>query len=281
MRADGVYPAVIHDDDLVRVLHRAYALRDDEHRGGAELLLQPFADRRVGRGVHGGGGVVQDHHLGMLQKRPRDAQPLLLSARDIDAALPQFRIIAVREGHDEIVRLRRACGVLDLLVRGVGVAPFQIIFYRAGEKHVLLQHHRDRVAESVQLVVSHVHAAHFDGAAPDVVKTGDELHQRALRRARAADDAHHFAGLHVKIDAFEVEDVARLGIREIDVVEVHAAVCDFERFGAGIVRDVGHFAEHFRNAPRGRAGKHQHHEHHRHHTERHQDLHDVVEKRRK
>jgi hypothetical protein len=41
------------------------------------------ADLRVGTGVHGAGGIVQNQDLRLFEQRPRDAQPLLLPAGHI------------------------------------------------------------------------------------------------------------------------------------------------------------------------------------------------------
>ncbi len=63
-----------------------------------------------------------------------------------------------------------------LLVGRVRIAPAQIFRDCAREQHVLLQHHRDLVAQRLQLVVAHVDATHFERAGRDVIQARNELH---------------------------------------------------------------------------------------------------------
>ena len=126
----------------------------------------------------------------MLQKRPRDAESLLLPAGDVGAALLDVGVIPVREGHDELVRLRALARLDEFLIRSIGISPAEILLDRPGEKHVLLQHDGDLIAQAFEVVILDVYAANEHLALGRVVKTGDEVDQRGLGTARAAQDAH-------------------------------------------------------------------------------------------
>ena len=205
-----------------------------------------------------------------------------MSARHVDAALSEFGIVSVGERHDEIVCLRRFCRVFNLFLRCVFVAPSKVFSDSAAEKHVLLQNHCNAVSEFVEFVLFDVDSAHFDFAVENVVKPWNELHERGLCRTRSADDSYRFAALDVQIDVFEIEHVVRLRVREINVVEVYAAVRDFERIACVFtVFDVDFFIEHFDYTVKGRTGKHDIHKAHSDHHERHKNLHDITQKRRK
>ena len=134
MRADGVYSAVVHDDDLVGVLHRAYPLCDDEHGSEPNSSLSPFL---IAASVAVSTADVESSRIITSDfKSARAMHNLCFCPPDIDAALSELGFVAVGERGDEIVRLRRARGMFDLRVRGVGIAPLEIFLYRAGEKHV-------------------------------------------------------------------------------------------------------------------------------------------------
>ncbi|CAN4049019.1 HTH-type transcriptional regulator immR, partial [Dysosmobacter welbionis] len=139
-------------------------LGDDELGGIRDLLQKRFADQGVGLGVHGGGGVVQDQDLGVLQQGPGDAKPLLLPAGDVGAALLDIGVVLVGELLDKGVRLGQLAHPDHLLVSGVLFAPAEIILDGAGEQHVLLQHHGHLVPQGVHIVVPDVRAAHQDAA---------------------------------------------------------------------------------------------------------------------
>jgi hypothetical protein len=87
------------------------------------------------------------------------------------------------------VGLSQLAGLDHLIIRGVAVAPAEIVLDRAGEQQILLEHHSHLIAESVEIVVPDVHAADPDRALGDVVETGDELDESGLGGAGAADYA--------------------------------------------------------------------------------------------
>ncbi len=78
MGAGGGDAPAVQQDDEVGILDRGDPLGDDELGGLGNLLPEGPADEGVGLGVHGGGGVVENEDLGMLEQGPGDAQPLLL-----------------------------------------------------------------------------------------------------------------------------------------------------------------------------------------------------------
>lgn len=112
-------------------------------------------------------------------------------------------VITVRHGGDELIRTREHAGVTELLVRGVFVAPAEVFLDRSGKQLVFLQHHGNGVAQRLQIIIAHVHAAERQPAAGDIVQTRDELHERGFGRARAADDADRLAGADVQINVIE------------------------------------------------------------------------------
>ena len=98
MGAYVVDPALVQDHDPVRVHDGVEPLGDDDLGGAGTDVPKRLPDGLVRGGVHGAGGVVHDEDLGILQQGPGDAQPLLLTAGHVDAALPQVRIVSLGEG---------------------------------------------------------------------------------------------------------------------------------------------------------------------------------------
>ena len=79
---------------------------------------------------------------------------------------------------DKSIRLCQTAYALELLVRGVLVAPAQVFLDRAGEQHVLLEHHGNLIAQRLDVVIAHIHAADLDRAAA-WHRTGAESAARA------------------------------------------------------------------------------------------------------
>ena len=87
MRAEARDFAAVEHEDLVGIADGADALGDDDLRCAGQFLCKSFAQRGVGLIVERGEGVVKDQDFRLSRQRPRDRQPLLLSAGDVPAKL--------------------------------------------------------------------------------------------------------------------------------------------------------------------------------------------------
>ena len=133
-------------------------------------------------------------------------------------------IVAVREGADKFIRLRKLTGLDELFIGRVGVAPAQVLLYRPGEEQVLLQHDRNGRAQRFKVVLAHVPAADADGALGRVIQARDELHQRRLARTRAAEDADGHAGINMQVYPGKGKLLRLGGVFEGDVFKINGAV---------------------------------------------------------
>ena len=166
----------------------------------------------------------------------------------------------------------------EFLVRGILIAPAEVLLDRAGKQLVFLQHHGDGVAQSLQIIIAHVHAAERQLAAGDVVQTRDELHERGFGRARAADDADRLAGADVQINVIEHLFVRLGGINKAHMVKINGAVAHGHDRVLRIL-NVRLFLDHLGNAARGRERNRQHGKNHRQHHQAREDLHGIGDER--
>ena len=155
MGSDGSDASAFHEDDPVRILDAGHTLGDDDLGGLRNELSEAFADQGVGTGINGAGGVVQDQNLGLLKQCSCDTQTLLLAAGNVGTALLDPGIVFVRELLDKFISLGQTACLLKLRVRGVGIAPAQVVFDGAGEKHVLLKHYGYLISQGFQVVAAH------------------------------------------------------------------------------------------------------------------------------
>ena len=238
MGAKAVDPAVVQHQDAVRVLHAGDPLGNDNLGGAGDAAGEGLADFAVRGGVHGAGGVVQDEHLRPLQQGPGDAQPLLLPAGDVGAALLDPGVVALWKAVDELVRAGGLAGGLALLQGGVLLAPAQVVQDGAGEQHVLLKHHGHLVAQRLHVVPAHVHAAHLYSAGVHIVQPADEVGEGGLAAACAADDADGLPAADVQVHVLEHLVAGAVLVGEADVVKVDGAVLHLGDRPLG-VRQVG------------------------------------------
>ena len=75
----------------------------------------------------------------MLEQRTRDAQALLLPARNAGTALTQIAVESA-DAIQELVHACRPAGTQQLLVGGIGRAPLQVLAHGTRKQHILLQH---------------------------------------------------------------------------------------------------------------------------------------------
>jgi len=104
-------------------------------------------DQALGAGVERRGRFVEDQDGRVLQHHARDRDPLLLAARDLQPALADQRVVAVRQKADEVVDLSGLRGGLDLRLRGAGSAVGDVRADRVVEQHSVLGHEADRRAK--------------------------------------------------------------------------------------------------------------------------------------
>ena len=110
-----------------------------------------------------------------------------------------------------------------------------------------MQHNAYGVPQGGQVVVPHVVAADLHGALGGVVQAGDQLDQRGLGRAGAADDAHGRPGGDVQRNVGQGTFLCRSVILEADALEVDLTVRhSLQRIGG--IGQVGLLGQHLTDA---------------------------------
>ena len=84
-------------------------------------------DRLLGTAVQGRGRFVEDQERRGAQDGAGDGDPLLLAARELQAALAHQRVVAIGKAGDEVVELRRPAPRLDFVRGRVGPAEGDVV----------------------------------------------------------------------------------------------------------------------------------------------------------
>ncbi len=186
--------------------HR-HLVRDHQDRE-AQLALdagEQVEDRRGGLRVERRGRLVGQQHLGFGRQRARDADALLLAARQLG------RIAVALVGQADHVEQR-----LDAAPDAGTVGAEDL----EGQRHVVedgargqqvevLEDHADRAARRPQRPLverADVDAVDDDPARGRLLQPVDEPDQGRLAGPAAADDAHDLAARHGQVDAVEGGD---------------------------------------------------------------------------
>ena len=171
MRAHAVDTTVVQHHNAIGIHDARNALRNDNHRRVGNLS-DMLADLGVGRHIDRAGRIVKDEHTRMLEQCTRDAQALLLPARDTGTALAQIAVQPA-DAIEELIHARRAASREELIVRRLWIAPLQVLAHGTRKQYVLLQHDTHGVAQGGQVVIAHIAPAHEHGAFGGVVQARD------------------------------------------------------------------------------------------------------------
>ena len=148
----------------------------------------------------------------------------------VDVGLHPLIIVLVK-GNEKVRLILKIFAVVLLFAEQMerivvhvgGVAPAEVLLDGAGEQDVFLEYHGDLFPQRLHVVLPHVNAADPHAALCGIVEAGDQLYQRALGAAGAAEDAHGHAGGNVQVNVRQAALILALAVAEADVVEVHAA----------------------------------------------------------
>ena len=134
-------------------------------------------------GIDVGGGLVEDDDGRVLEHGAGNGNALLLAARERGPALANDGVIAVRQGHDEIVATGFLCRGDHFFMRGLRAAEADVVLYGVREEVHALKDHAHLFHQRFQRVVAHVRAADADRAAVHIPESGDEVAKRRLAAA--------------------------------------------------------------------------------------------------
>ena len=195
--------AAVEDEDAVGVAEGREPVGDGDGGAAAGQGLEGLLNRLFAFGVDVAGGLVEDQDRRIVEDRPGDREALPFAAGETRAALAEPGVVAERRVEDELVGLGRFGGGDRLLGRAGGQAVNQIVPDRAAEQERLLQHDADLLAELLRRELAYVNAVDQHAAFVHVVETAEQVDQRRLAAAAAADDADRFARLDGKVDVVE------------------------------------------------------------------------------
>jgi hypothetical protein len=113
---------LLQHHDLIGAVHQFQPMRDDQYRPIAQQPIERVLKQRFALRIQMRGGFIEDEKRRVFEACPRDGEPLLLPAAESRALLSDRCVIALRQLHDEFMRVR-GCGSGDHFVeccRGFG-----------------------------------------------------------------------------------------------------------------------------------------------------------------
>ena len=215
----------------------------------------------------------------MLGNGSGDGQTLFLTAGNIGTALRDIAVEPIRLFSDELHCLGDLCRLLYLRIRRIRIAEPQVAGDRSGEQHALLRHKTDLLPQFFQRQITQFHAVQRNAALCGIVQTRDQIHQRGLAAAGAADDG---CGLARFCGKTQIRQGILFGVRiaEMDMVECQNALAGVQVLRCLAFLDGSLCLQYLVNSSGSYRCTGQHDRHHGQHEERHDDHHSIGDKRR-
>ena len=131
--------SVVERDDPIGQMQRGLAVHDQDRGPAGHDLAQSVVDRLFDGGIDSTGGIVKDEDAGISEDGPGQGDALALPAGEGQPTLADDRVVAARQGANELLSLHAACGGLDGGVGGVGLAIGHVGPNGLGEQEVVLE----------------------------------------------------------------------------------------------------------------------------------------------
>src|ERR1041385_5761035 len=184
---------------------------------------QPF---RFGPGIHRARGFIQQDNRRFAYECAGQTQPLPFADTQLGSffkPVSQQIVVSVRQTVDEIFGSCLAGGRPYFFVkRGVlQISHPDVVADRRVVLNRLLEKHRDPSAQFLDGKITQIGSVQGHSAALGIVKTAQQLDQRALARTVCSYDCQHAACGDGQIEVLQ-RDLARTGIPERDVVKTDA-----------------------------------------------------------
>ena len=250
-------PAPVQHQDAVGRDDARQPVSDYQRRLADHQPLERLLDGRLVLRVDARQRLVEQQYRRRLQQRPGYRQPLALSSREPDAALPDRGVVAVGQLGDVLVGVRGARGLLHLGRRRVRLAQAQIVGDRPLEDVGVLGHDRELPAQRVEGEVPDVVPAQGDASRLWVVEAQQQPDERRLARAARADYAQHLARVQGEADVLQRGPAPAL-VREVDALEPHLGH-ELARGGVGGLLGVSHLDRGVQQREDPLRGRHRHH----------------------
>ncbi len=115
--ADGT---VLDDQDAIGINNRREAMGNHQRGTFVCHVFHRLQDDAFGIRVQGRSGFVENQNRRIFQKDASDGDALFFATRKLEAALPDDRLIALWQAHDEVMDVGEASRLFHLAGCGIG-----------------------------------------------------------------------------------------------------------------------------------------------------------------
>src|SRR5207248_2955690 len=194
------------------------AVRNDDGRLAAHELTECVEDERLRCRVQSGQWFVENQDRRVTDDCSRDCDPSLLPARQRDAALPNHRVVALRQLANEPVCVCQLGSAYDVAACRRGPAVRDVLPDGTAEEQRILEDEAHALAQRLLVEGSDVITVDQHASRLRVVEARDEINECCLTGAGRPDDAGDRARGYGEVHVDESRAIG--SVREGDVIEL-------------------------------------------------------------
>ena len=216
-------------------------MRDGDHRPPLPHLQQAVLNVPLGLGIQSRGRLVQNQDRRVFQQGPRNADPLLFAARQLQPALADLGRIAVRQAHHEIMDLGRLGRGIHLVAAGIRVAIGDVVIDGVVEQNGILRHNPDHLVQRGLRHIADVLPVNPDRPGIHLVKPEQQPPDGRFSRPRRPDQRNPLP--RPDPDRNPLQDLAVGVIAKLDAVKHHLARRHLQRGRVWRIDNLGGLAQ--------------------------------------
>ena len=228
---------MLQHQDLVRVGDGRQPVRNGQRGTMLGNTAERGQDFLFGPAVERACRLVQQQDRRILHQRAGNGDALFLAAGEFQSALADFGIQPLGQALDQRHDRCRLCRGDHLFAPGAAAAIGDVVTDGVVEQHAILRDDPDLLAQTVLGNLCNILSVDQDAALLRVVEPEQQSPDRALARARRADDRNMTARRN--LEAQPVQDRPVLLIPEHDIVEGNSWLADQQGRGAGSILYLG------------------------------------------
>ena len=246
--------ALIHDKYKVGVTNGGQSVRYDKRGSALGELIHRLLNECLGACINRACRLIKDYHRCVFDHGPCDGKQLPLTGGQA-AAVTEHGIVALGQGHNEMIHAHRLTGRADLIIGDIFLAVDNVFTVCTLKQPCILQNHSEQRVNIAALHFGYRHSVDAYLTAPQFVETHKKIYHRGLAGTGVAYNRDFLSGHYTCREI--VNNSLILVITEADMVKVHLSGDLFGISGAIAVIGKLLFLEEAENSLACRTGGHE------------------------
>ena len=148
--------SLLKNHDTIGVSYGRQTMCDNKGCSSAHQLIHTILNNALGTGIDGACRLIENQYRRICNGCTRDRKKLPLTLGQIRTVSGQHCVIALRQTHNESVRIRQFCCCYNLILRRIELSEGNIFSYRSRKQMCILQNNAKRSSQVILFDLSNV-----------------------------------------------------------------------------------------------------------------------------